>query len=239
MMPPEEQILTYTKPTTSRINSIVAVCLVASAAIASLCCVALRSNGYSYLFSASSFGVEDGSRIRRSSSISPRKLHSTMATAATNESNPASSSSSTARTLADSPFRFDLKHAVCPGLEPVYNVDTPEACEAKCAEDLDCDVWQWCPAYDDPAKGKSCYTYESEWTWGDYVRCYKTTAKSLQGKICKPDIYVRWIGGTKTASRIPQRTHPVATKRGFSGFLKGQTETGELIDPCEDAKALG
>lgn len=239
-----------TSTSSSRFKSIIVAGVLATMALAGVACcsaVGLKQQHPTNKAEAGRSAVVE--RIRSSSR---RTLRRSSPVAAATPSSSASASAATSSSSAEgttesrdllaasndptsSAFPVDLTHAVCPGLKGLdkFKAKTPEECEAKCSEDADCDVWQWCPYRPETPNSLACNTYDDGWTPGNWTRCYVATADSPKDKQCKPDKYPRWIGAAKSTSRIPQRTKEVASKRGFSGFL------GDPKVPCGDAEVLG
>jgi len=140
-------------------------------------------------------------------------------------------------------FTVDVRHSRCPELTPVPRKNASE-CAQHCANLEGCDVWQYC----DFLSG-SCELYENgKYSAGNWTRCFFSTIASSRER-CIPERWSRnWIGGaTDEFDRIPQKSQePIASKRGFSGFLKVALEenanlvaTAELNPICDDAMALG
>ena len=235
----------------SRFKSIIVAGVLATLAAAGVACcsaVALKQQHPTNKAEAGRSAVVERIRspsrrtLRRSSPVeaAPPSSASSSSAAATSSSSAEGTTESRDLLAASndptsSAFPVDLTHAVCPGLKGIdkFKAETPEECEAKCSEDADCDVWQWCPYRPETPKSLACNTYDDGWTPGNWTRCYVATADSPKDKQCKPDKYPRWIGAAKSTSRIPQRTKEVASKRGFSGFL------GDPKVPCGDAEVLG
>ena len=131
-------------------------------------------------------------------------------------------------------FPVDLTHAVCPDLVGISSSVAPNstACEEICDFDPGCDLWQWCPY-----SVQSCLLHDRvSWTPGNWSRCYISRATTSRN-LCEPDSNFKWIGAARGSSRhrVPTRSAPVTTKRGFSGFLYAAGG----VPACADAQALG
>jgi len=130
-------------------------------------------------------------------------------------------------------FSVDLAYAICPGMVGNGEARSAEACAELCDVDSGCDAWQYCP--EDVG---SCELPDGSRTPGDKLRCYVTTSTSSKGK-CLPDLRMQWIGAaTPSSGRVPLRTTPVATKKGFSGFVWYTDVAGDSHLSCDDAVAL-
>jgi len=132
-----------------------------------------------------------------------------------------------------SEFTIDLTHTVCPDLTRVGVADasTEAECEAYCASDPNCDLYQYCPL------PKSCLSYEGRWNMKLAHRCFVSTASSSRGR-CLPEWNYQWLGKAKAGSTrgVPTRTQEVTRKRGMSGFGSLSTQDTQL---CRDAQELG
>ena len=131
-------------------------------------------------------------------------------------------------------FTIDLRHSRCPGLVAQPAITDEALCASACEADPDCEVWQFCPA------GKSCEKHDETFTGtGSTTRCWMSAAGTSRG-MCLPEQGRKWLGAAREGSgRVPFRTSPVTTKRGFSGYLKQTLDDGTSIPPiCSDAEAL-